>query len=68
MIAVFGCGGDRDHGKRAMMGGVAAKYSDLVVLTSDNPRSEDPTAIISDVAAGIPQGVKTIKEPDERRR
>lgn len=64
MISVFGCGGDRDHGKRAMMGAVAAKHSDLIILTSDNPRSEDPTAIISDVAAGIPQGVKTITEPD----
>lgn len=64
IITVFGCGGDRDRGKRAMMGEIAAEYSDIIIITSDNPRSEEPSAIISDVAAGVPKGAKMIKEPD----
>lgn len=53
IITVFGCGGDRDRGKRPRMGRVAAQQSDLVILTSDNPRSEDPMAIIGEVEAGL---------------
>ena len=53
IITVFGCGGDRDRGKRPRMGRVAAQQSDLVFLTSDNPRSEDPMAIIAEVEAGL---------------
>nr|WP_114210665.1 UDP-N-acetylmuramoyl-L-alanyl-D-glutamate--2,6-diaminopimelate ligase [Acidisarcina polymorpha] len=53
VITLFGCGGDRDRTKRSEMGRVAGKGSDLVVLTSDNPRSEDPLAIISDVLEGL---------------
>ncbi|HSG05299.1 MAG TPA: UDP-N-acetylmuramoyl-L-alanyl-D-glutamate--2,6-diaminopimelate ligase, partial [Nitrospiria bacterium] len=52
VITVFGCGGDRDPGKRAPMGRVAAYYSDRVVMTSDNPRTEDPAAIISEIETG----------------
>lgn len=53
LICVFGCGGDRDPGKRPLMGAAAAKYADKVVVTSDNPRSEDPVAIIQQVVSGM---------------
>ncbi len=55
LVALFGCGGDRDHGKRPLMGEIAAKLADRVVLTSDNPRSEDPAAIIEQIRCAAPQ-------------
>ena len=65
LITVFGCGGDRDKGKRPEMGRVASLFSDVVVVTSDNPRSEDPGKIIEDILRGI-EGVECVVIPDRR--
>lgn len=55
LTVVFGCGGDRDKSKRSRMGAVAAKFADKVIITSDNPRSESPDAIIAEICTGIPE-------------
>ncbi len=67
VILVFGCGGDRDKTKRPIMGEIAVKYADFVIVTSDNPRTEDPMAIIRDILSGI-SGTKTPYAVEEDRR
>jgi UDP-N-acetylmuramoyl-L-alanyl-D-glutamate--2,6-diaminopimelate ligase len=64
VIVVFGAGGDRDRGKRALMGRIARERADVIVVTSDNPRSEDPLAIIQDIVQGA--GVDVEVDPDRR--
>lgn len=65
LITLFGCGGDRDRGKRPEMGEIASEISDLVIITSDNPRSESPESIIDDIKSGIRKN-NYIVEPDRR--
>ena len=68
VITLFGCGGDRDRSKRPLMGQAAGESSDYVVLTSDNPRSEDPLDIVNDALVGLLRtGVEHAVEPDRRR-
>jgi UDP-N-acetylmuramoyl-L-alanyl-D-glutamate--2,6-diaminopimelate ligase len=64
LVCVFGCGGDRDAGKRPLMGGIAERYADAVYITSDNPRSERPQAIIDDILAGMRRLRPIVTEPD----
>lgn len=67
LVCVFGCGGDRDKGKRSKMGQAAAQYADMVVLTNDNSRSEDPYEIISHIKQGIPRVTPLLVELDREK-
>ncbi len=66
VITVFGCGGNRDRGKRPIMGGIATRLSDLTIVTSDNPRKEDPGSIIREILQGVTPGRTVYTEPDRR--
>ena len=67
IITVFGCGGDRDKGKREPMGDIAGSNSDLAIVTSDNPRTEDPVKIIEAIEVGLKRsGTEYISIPDRR--
>jgi len=67
ILTVFGCGGDRDRSKRRPMGGVAGEYSDIVVITSDNPRNEDPLKIISEIEVGVKEKTSVYEVIPDRR-
>lgn len=67
IYTVFGCGGDRDKGKRPLMAQIAQKYSDVVVVTSDNPRTEDPQSIVDEICTGLTSLSSVHKEVDRRK-
>ncbi|GAB4434321.1 MAG: UDP-N-acetylmuramoyl-L-alanyl-D-glutamate--2,6-diaminopimelate ligase [bacterium] len=67
LILVFGCGGDRDRTKRPLMGKIACDYADIIVITSDNPRSEEPMSIIEDIKRGLVGDKKVIIQPDREK-
>ncbi len=66
IIALFGCGGDRDKTKRPIMGSIAARYADFVIVTSDNPRTENPTEIINDILVGLDGTTTPVKVIENR--
>lgn len=67
IFTVFGAGGDRDRAKRPLMGAVVAKWSDVIIVTSDNPRTEDPERILDEILTGVPTGASVIREVNRRR-
>jgi UDP-N-acetylmuramoyl-L-alanyl-D-glutamate--2,6-diaminopimelate ligase len=67
LLCVFGCGGDRDRGKRPLMGRISAELADHTIVTSDNPRSEAPEAIVAEILAGVPAGGVAVETMIDRR-
>jgi UDP-N-acetylmuramoyl-L-alanyl-D-glutamate--2,6-diaminopimelate ligase len=67
LVCVFGCGGDRDRGKRPIMGSIAERLADRVIVTSDNPRTEDPETIINEIFKGIQDRSKVRRIADRRQ-
>lgn len=67
LITVFGCGGDRDASKRPFMGQAVARYANIAILTSDNPRTEDPESILDQIEPGLSSAVEIVREADRRK-